>query len=795
MEKWAIEAVPTEKDPCRYALLFKGVLKDILGVIREFGTKCKRPRRTDSSEGFNYQLIISYLDEEELRKLTGMLTELAPGRGPKESGPASAPEPQAPQQPPAVEPPVAHVFPDGAGDARPPVLTAPPAPTAVQPAAPSPAPFGLTPVEAPAPVAPVPVAQAPAQPSPPANAFPEGGRDLALQYPGRPGPPASPASPLAPFANEPPATIFVRPAELPAPTLMPPTSEPPATIFVRPADLPAQPAAPGPAPLEPAPIVIPPPQTKPLVVGPGIEQLPLTQPTEAPEPVRTTRVDLPAGPEPFLPGPELPALVNQPPPAAPPAPRAVPGAPPPPGLGDFMAPPPPPVPTVGRAPMPPTPGLPQPGTQPAEPGAPEPGAQAPGALAPAVSLTRSAKTTKPLWGLGMASDDRIDLNSIQVGPYNRFSHAAAASVVGAPGNMYNPLFIFGPAGVGKTHMIKAIGAELEKALQGGALLTSGSQLANAVSRSLEEGKFPELERTFAESKALLVDDLHLLNVTDENKASLAKVFALFFSRSLQVVLTSFYPARSLGALEESLKISLRKGWSVDMKLATGDAQKDMVLGAFSRLRVDLTNDEAGLFLTKLGKNYAELLKWTRRMITLRNLLEAQELPSNFDRLMTAMFPGDPAEDAQDIPTVAEIDAARRFAPPASGPGAGNLAFVLPKGGEGMAPWVTQQFYGVAAKNRIAASYKHALFGSYDADQPLGVPFQIGEMCRKAGADAALIVGPPSTSKLTGRIGEFSHAVGHILEGLDIPMGWLPFDGMKVPVNYLRIHLDLMTRTE
>ncbi|MBI5882482.1 MAG: ATP-binding protein [Elusimicrobia bacterium] len=682
MEKWAVEAVPTEKDPCRYALLFKGDLKDILAVIREFGSKCGRPRRTDSSEGFNYQLFISYLDQGELDRLTGMLTEFAPGRGPERGEPfADKPAPSVPE--PVVAPP------------------------------------------APEPAAPEPVAPPPQAALPPA----------VIEAP-------SPASP--------PPTVM---ASLPVPR----QEEPPPTIFVKLSDLP------------------PPSSSLPPLI---IEQLPLTQSTEAPEPVKTAAVQVPSTPEPFLAGPELPALAGQPPlfaplPATPSAPI--------------------PTPTGSRAPMPPTPGLPQ-------PGAPEMAGAAAGqapspAPAPTVSLTRPTRATKPLWGLGMALDEKTNLESILVGPYNRFSHAAAASVVGAPGNMYNPLFVFGPSGVGKSHMLRAIGTGLESALGGSVLFTSGVRLANAVGRSLEEGKYPELEKRFAQSKALLVDDLHLLNVTDLNKASLAKIFGLFFSKNMQVVLTSYYPARSLGSLEESLKISLRKGWSVDMKLASGDAQKDMVLAAFTRSKTELTNDEVGLFVTRIGKNYADLSKWVRRFITLRTLLEAQEVPSAFDKVLQMLFPGDPAEDAKEIPTPQEAEAAKKTPSPAPGANPANLAFVFPKGVEFLASFVTAQFYEIAARNRIAASYKHVLFGSYDADQPLGVPFQIGEMCRKAGADAALVVGPPSISKLAPRLGEFSHAVGHILDELEIPCAWLPHDGLKVSGNYLRAHLDFMARME
>jgi len=157
-----------------------------------------------------------------------------------------------------------------------------------------------------------------------------------------------------------------------------------------------------------------------------------------------------------------------------------------------------------------------------------------------------------LWGLAEKLDERLNLDSLTVGPFNRFAHAAATSVVGSPGTMYNPLFLHGPPGVGKSHMLHAIGL----ALVGGfseeeIVLTSGPRLAHAASFALAEGRSGEIEAFLKNAKALLVDDVHLLAVTEENRAFLAKVFDLFFSGSLQVVMTSLYPPRGLAALEEA----------------------------------------------------------------------------------------------------------------------------------------------------------------------------------------------------------------------------------------------------
>ena len=95
------------------------------------------------------------------------------------------------------------------------------------------------------------------------------------------------------------------------------------------------------------------------------------------------------------------------------------------------------------------------------------------------------------------------------------------------------------------------------------ILTSGTRLAGAATLAAADNKLPELEAELKAAKALLVDDLHLLAVNDKNQAFLGQIFAHYFKSGLQVVFTSLYPARSLASMEEALKISLAKGWSVD----------------------------------------------------------------------------------------------------------------------------------------------------------------------------------------------------------------------------------------
>jgi chromosomal replication initiator protein len=436
----------------------------------------------------------------------------------------------------------------------------------------------------------------------------------------------------------------------------------------------------------------------------------------------------------------------------------------------------PPAPTA--PPPAPTPPPPSPA---AAPPAPE---VAPGA--PAITLV----APKPLWGLQFRAEPRLTFDSLLVGAYNRFAHAAATSVIGSPGTMYNPLFIYGSPGVGKTHFLNAIAAALRKNWdESSVVTTTGAVLANAVSCALAEGRLAEIDKLAAGAKALLVDDIHLLAVTDKNQAALAKLFGEFFARNLQVVLTSVYPPRTLGALEEALKISLAKGWAVDMKIPNPTVQEDMINAFVERSGAGIAGTDVKKLMERMGASYSEFPRLVLRWQALNDLYRAKGAPPESDKvigdLLSAGARGSPAE----LPNSFELEASRRFAPPAPGPNAVNLALFCPRGQDAMVTWLVARFYQVGAEFGATQTYRHVLCESYDAEQPLGLPFQIGESCQRSNAQVALVLGPPREARLAAREGEFAHAVRHVLESFGVAVGWLPFTETTTTRPFLSAHLD------
>jgi hypothetical protein len=401
----------------------------------------------------------------------------------------------------------------------------------------------------------------------------------------------------------------------------------------------------------------------------------------------------------------------------------------------------------------------------------------------AQALPVRAKSPKTLWGLHTVPDPSLTIDSLQVGVFNRFAHAATTTVIGSPGTMYNPLFVYGAPGVGKSHMLHAIASALAKTLgENSVILTTGPSLSYAINNAVDEGKLFELETAISAGKALIIDDAHLLAISDKNQASLAKIVQSFSSRGLQIVMASVYPPKALGSLEEALKISLSKGWAVDMKMPSPAARAEIMSACAGRLGLSLTTEQVKKLAEQLGNSYGEFPLLLRRWSILSRLCQSA------DPFAELLGPGARASQSE-LPAPSDLESARGFRPPAAAADAPNLAVFCPVGQDAMLPWILTRFYQAASRYGFKSVYKHGLMEAYDSEQPFGVPFQIGESCRRCGARAALVLGPSPESGLAMRAAEFTHAVRRILESRDIPLGWIPFDETTVTRPFLAAHLD------
>lgn len=157
--------------------------------------------------------------------------------------------------------------------------------------------------------------------------------------------------------------------------------------------------------------------------------------------------------------------------------------------------------------------------------------------------------------------------AFEVGPSNQLAVRAADAVVEDPGKRYNPLFIYGPSGVGKTHLVNAVGNEIINVSGGAAIVAcvSAQQFMDELIAALQDGSVDRWRTRYRGADALVIDDVQFVAGKERTQEELFHVFNALHSEGKQLVFASDRPPRQLEGLEERLRSRFEGGLVVEMQ--------------------------------------------------------------------------------------------------------------------------------------------------------------------------------------------------------------------------------------
>ena len=210
-----------------------------------------------------------------------------------------------------------------------------------------------------------------------------------------------------------------------------------------------------------------------------------------------------------------------------------------------------------------------------------------------------------------------------VGNSNRFAHNAAVAVAEKPGEAYNPLFIYGNSGLGKTHLLLAIGHDfMDKNPGANIIYIKGDEFTNQMLKSIRDGTAEEFRTKYRSADLFLVDDIQFISGKDATQEEFFHTFNNIFESNHQIVITSDRPPKDMPLLDDRLLSRFQSGLLADIQPPDLETRTVITRKKAARLGLMLDDDAVNYIAVHITTNVRQIEGVINRLTAYREILDS-----------------------------------------------------------------------------------------------------------------------------------------------------------------------------
>lgn len=237
-----------------------------------------------------------------------------------------------------------------------------------------------------------------------------------------------------------------------------------------------------------------------------------------------------------------------------------------------------------------------------------------------------------------------------VGNSNKFAHAAAVAVADNPGQSYNPLFIYGESGLGKTHLLYAIARTIHKNHPDYRIIyIRGDAFTNELIHAIREGRNQEFRDKYRSADVFLMDDVQFIAGRDSTQEEMFHTFNTLYEEKKQIVFTSDRPPKEMLRLEDRLKTRFEWGLLADILPPDYETRMAIIKNKAIRMGVELPEEVLTYVAENITANVRQIEGTVNKILAYRDLLGNSVDSGTVTRAVRDMF-----KDPTDILPSAEV---------------------------------------------------------------------------------------------------------------------------------------------